>query len=791
MRFLKISLKPILRDLSWSLLLGFVYLISSLGFISIHGMRVSVEESLKSRIKNSLAADIAVSNRETITQKEIDQILTSSNALESSTLFEFFAMLSTKSDSKLVLVRAVDSHYPLYGALTDTSEQPISFKDIQSQIVVDSNLFNTWNLTKSDALTLGNVSFKLHPQVIQNDPTQTFRLGNLAPRIYISLNDLDKTGLIAFGSTFTHSVLLKLAPSSSPELTKKKIQDQLNNPEITVSTTEDTSNQMSRPIRVLGDFLSLLSISSLVLANLAFLYLSRLYFYKRLPSFSIFQILGARPVHIAWMTTGELILIGLSSLLVASALSYLIIPLASQYLFSEFQASLDSLRLWEPMLLSCANYVIVLLSFFFPEVYRLNLYEAFSKLDFSSSYTSARKLGIQNIFTLLPFLWIILVSFWVAPSTQLLLSYVTVIFLLALLTLGLSFLALHLFKYLMTRPIIHLSIKRFIRAPKIFIMSVTTITLCTSLILLTQFLSLKISSELSSPQSDRPSLFVFDISDEIKNSLTDFLSKKSIEPMGFSPLIRGRILKVNQQAFEKNLENSNLTREQELEARFRNRGLNLTVRNTLSSTETLISELENPDPSKLPLSIEQRFSSRLSLKLGDILTLEIQGLEFDSQVTQIRSVRWNSFLPNFFVQTTEGWLDDAPKSWLLGIPVPTTQIKAELMKELSKNFPSATILDIELIIRQLIKWTQDFAKILSFTTISQLLIGLALIGLLLALELKSRDTEYKLYSYLGVTKSQIQKQKLFEIGFMLTLSLMIALGFSAITSEILVTLLLK
>jgi putative ABC transport system permease protein len=245
---------------------------------------------------------------------------------------------------------------------------------------------------------------------------------------------------------------------------------------------------------------------------------------------------------------------------------------------------------------------------------------------------------------------------------------------------------------------------------------------------------------------------------------------------------------VNNQPFERDLESTKLTREREAEARFRNRGLNITIRDRPSQSEKILSKLSNPSSELLPLSLETRFADRLNLKLGDLVTLEIQGMEFQAQVAELRSVKWNSFLPNFFVQTQSGHLDEAPKTWLLALARMNPDTKIDLMKKIAQKFSSITILDVDLIINQLIKWTQDFTKILTLTATSQLIIGVFVIWILILLDLNSRKEEYLLYSYLGFTHQSIRIQKVFEVVLLVATSILIALSFSYIVSKILVTL---
>jgi len=791
MNFIALALKHVTRDRYWSTLFSLVIFISSLGFITVHGMRTSIERALQNRIKSSIAADLAVSSRQKIDDNTLEEIQKFTEATSTSQIFEFFAMITSTNESKLVLVRAVDSNYPLYGNLLDEKNLPISVSNLDKTILIDSSLADRWGLKADDLLSLGQFTFKVFPRVVKSDSTQSFRLGNLAPRVYISLKDLVLTNSINNESTFTHSLLLKLPNDAAPIEIKADLSKRLKSLDIEISTPDEASMQLSRPIRILGDFLSVISLGSLIFSNLALFYLSRLYFHRRLPNLTIFQILGTRPSKSVLYSCFELLLISLPVMALATGISSYSIPILSEFFFKELNLSKLGSEISEPMTISALNLIFVLSVFFAPIIFKLNLPRAFASLYFSSSYQESSSLSNKIATLLISLCWLIIMAFWIAPSIRLLAIYAGSLLLLGTLAIGFSYLILHLLSRAKLPILYKLSIKRFQRTPKIFITSISIITTCSALIFITLFLSQFIRAELLGSSKDRPDLFLFDISDESKRDLLAFLSNRGIEPLGLSPLIRARILEVNSEVFEKNLTSSSLTREQETEARFRNRGLNITVRDSLSDAESLVSTLPIADSSKVPLSLDSRFASRLNLKLGDAIKLDIQGLEFEAQVTELRSIHWNSFMPNFFVQTKSGFIDEAPKIWLLGIPNLKEHVKLDFMKELSKSFPSITILDVELIINQLLNWTQDFSRILALTSLSQLVVGLFVISILSLLDIKSRESEYRLYKYLGFTPRNIANQKRFEIVSSLVASISISILFSFAISKILVTILLS
>ena len=96
---------------------------------------------------------------------------------------------------------------------------------------------------------------------------------------------------------------------------------------------------------------------------------------------------------------------------------------------------------------------------------------------------------------------------------------------------------------------------------------------------------------------------------------------------------------------------------------------------------------KNKDPSRLPfISLETRWASRMKIKLGDKLTFDIQGVEFEGIVRNLRDVKWTTFKPNFFVSIESGYIDLAPKTFLAIL-----NEKKQLKKRKKKQKPKQKI----------------------------------------------------------------------------------------------------
>ena len=286
-------------------------------------------------------------------------------------------------------------------------------------------------------------------------------------------------------------------------------------------------------------------------------------------------------------------------------------------------------------------------------------------------------------------------------------------------------------------------------------------------------LKVSLKEDLSAPaQLKLPSLFLFDIQDEQLDPLKKFLSERQLSLAQISPLIRARIIKVNGTPYERDLEEGKFrTREEESKARFRNRSVNLTYRDHLSSSESLkaghdFTGVYDPKSKKLAeLSVEYRFAEQMNFKLGDRLSFEIQGIEVEGEIVNLRAVKWNSFQPNFFIQMQSGVLDEAPKTILASISSSAQQVP-ELQNALVKQFSNISLIDVAKVIEKVIEISDKMSWSLELMAGLSLLAGFVVLFSIANYEVRRRSWDLNLLKIFGASHRSLFTYLVFEFGLL-------------------------
>jgi putative ABC transport system permease protein len=280
-------------------------------------------------------------------------------------------------------------------------------------------------------------------------------------------------------------------------------------------------------------------------------------------------------------------------------------------------------------------------------------------------------------------------------------------------------------------------------------------------------LELSVGKEFYLGADQKPALFLFDIQDEQVENLKAFLKAEQAPLRALSPMVRARLMKVNREEFKADdLEKMFTTREEENESRFRQRMMNLSWAEDLNESETLIDGLRFRDTKlgeeEYAISLEKRFAQRLKLKLGDRLEFDVLGVPVVGRVVNVRSVKWTSFRPNFFITFAPGALEEAPKTWLASVGQMPEKQKIQLQNRLQKKFSNISAVDVTQLVQRLLELFSRLKLALQFMAYLTVLVGVVVLLSLAQDQLNRRIGEVMLEKTLGFSPWRVMRMILLE-----------------------------
>lgn len=774
---LTLTLKSIWRE-RWLFGLWILSLAMAVtGLLIVDVFRHSLTQTLKLQGQKVLTADVSVSARHPFSDADIgkfNQALPGPTGLTRVT--EMYAMVSHSSTDRrathLSSVRFIEDGYPLLGdLLIDSGKERklLHGRDFlglpQAWVVPD--LLTLLNVKLGDAIKIGEVEFVL-AGLVRKDSSQTFRIGTMAPRIYVHRQFLSGTKLVQFGSTFSDTLLAQLA-APSPGL-KSSVEKAFADPTIQVTIPEDLEQGTFRVLSRLLDFLGLSGLVTLCLGWIAVYYLGRRWLSLEAPTIGMLKCLGLSARELRALMLQKLGLIMLVGVTLGAALAWLgahaVLPMVKDSLPGEFQLVWS----WPSTLLLLLVGPISGLLLMWPA---LRAVAGDSPLSLIQGLFSFRTSSLDFIGFALSTAGL----FFILTLVQARSWSVTFIFLGALLgtvalvvvvALGL----LHVLERVRMRSWLwqaQLTLAMWSRRKSLAILMIAVSALAGMLSQLIPNIEKTLVGELQSPwQGDRPSLFMIDIQDDQVPDLQSFLASNQIEVSQLAPFIRAKILQVNGQNFERAQGKSWTTREEETDARFRNRGINLSFRTELGPAEKILSgkpwaQLSH-EFNRAEISVEDGYAQRLNLKLGDTLKFDLQGLELNAVIANLREVNWNSFEPNFFILFPSGVLDDAPKTWILTLRRNSHLSPSQIQALLAVPFPNITSINVQEALDNASEVLEKLSGGLKIASTLCLILGIFVFLMILLFQMASSQRDWVQLKVLGATQREVLVLQVMSFG---------------------------
>jgi putative ABC transport system permease protein len=760
----------------WRFSLFFILNLASglVGLVLISTLLESVRISLDSRSQALLGADLSISIRRLLSDAESEKIRKVLPAgTQVTSVVDFFSMLEQAEESRLVQVRAVGDGYPFYGGLKLKGAGNVQGSEavLNSQSVwIESDTVDDFGLKAGSSVSIGGLQFTFTDAVTE-DSTQGMMTLAAAPRVLIGKRWLSDEYLESRGTTLRYSWLYRLPLGADAEKIKLELSKAVDEPSVRIQTHRESSEGLARLLNYFSDYLALVSLASLSLAALGVVYQFRRYFLSRAKSVAIFLSLGATPAR-------ALVLLGMQILILAflGSLLSLVLTLLAMPAFAEALAPFSVVPIevrmdWWVALRAVATGVGLSVLLCLPQLAAIRRFNASALFREQTRFQSTGGSVVWYLPAAIAYAGLCVVysnSFWIAAFFLLGLA-LSALLLTSLPWAILSLLARRSSSWRLEAKLAVLHLRRNPASTLLVSVCLGLVTLLGSL--LPQIRS-SVQEEIQGPASEnRPSFFLLDIQPDQLEPLNALLKSKQVELAQPSALIRGRLVSVNGSRASRVEAGGNfVTREEEQEAAFRNRGFNLSFRQELSASETLLSGRVfsgawDPQSGNLPeVSVETRFAKRLGWKLGDELAFDIAGEEYKAKIVNIRSVRWASFQPNFFVVFQKGVLEAAPAVYIGTVPKLDRQIARDLAREISKRFANISLIPVEKVLERLYSLSQQMIAALLLTTLWVVLASVLTLYSISRYEAYSRLGDMNLLKVLGATQRTVRKVFLWETG---------------------------
>ncbi len=746
----------------------------------------TIEDSLKKELNDNakalLGGDLEIDyNRNPANLDLVNQVKEFATV---SQMIEFSTMLSTtgreKNKSLFTRIKTVDEKYPLYGNVV---YEPIgAYERMQKEpysILINESLSKTLNIKINEKVKVQDQNFTVIG-IIKSVPDVSgfVAFGDWALAGKQTLEILKLNGI---GSFLNYEYKVKFNEKDKTEEIEQRIEEIFKNDQkVKLRYPENSASGIKRIINNFSQFLSLVSISAMLIAGIGVANTLLSFINQNNMSIAVRKAIGFYSGNIKKLYYLQLFILLFIITVVAYGSSFLIVPIVDKYLS-------DGLGLNVYPVFSLLNFLkiflvglLVLVIFSIPTISSIDQVKAsnlfrnvFQNLQF---YYSKRSVVLS--FVLLSILILLFTIGSEQPSYSL--GYFAAFFICLIVFFLLSKLIIIFLKKFKSSPIISLkvSIKNITQTKSITPITVMSLGLGVTLLLTLALVGTNFQREIAKSIPDiAPDYFFVGIQkgerEKFEQGILNMDPNASIEIV---PMVSSGIVKINGIDPNTYIKPDNDSYWVIGSERRSSWAENVPEDNLILEGEWW--DLSKPD--QLQISLDAKVAKDFNILLGDIFTLNVYGREIEGKVVNFREVDYRDLSINFAMLFNPRFAKKIPHEYLATAKFNSNKFDETEMLEIMPSLSMIKIADY------LSKVTDVLNKVfIAVTLISAITIVIGLIVISSAIMVQGKVKEYQnlVFKILGFSKKQIIFSSLIEFVIIFKSVILIAVFFAVIGSK--------
>jgi putative ABC transport system permease protein len=707
----------------------------------VAGLSNAVDRAIQAQARELLAADLAVESRRPIP----GQVLTAIDGIAGSRragVLELPSVVSNPAASQgtdapgpslLCELKAVEPGYPFYGSLETDPEGTIEQLLDRDRLLVAPEALTRLGTAVGGSLRVGDADFTI-AGVITAEPDRLAVSFTLGPRVLLSQEGLERTGLVGMGSRVRHRVLVRLADGSTTDdvaLARSVIGTAIPDPEfVDVESYVEAQPSLRTGLGRVERFLGLVALLSLLIGGIGVAQAVRAWLAGRLDAIAVLRAIGVRPHEVFVLYLGQTVVLALvgsaagavAGALAAQAVRGIGLGVGVALLFG-LRPLFDVVRVPPVRVLrrdvdplpvrrgiAAAMWAVLLIGIGATAAVQSG--SVLRGAQFAAGLIGATAALVLGA-------WVVIRAVGRTPRET-------------------GSVALRHGLAALGRPG-----SGTLGAVVALGLGVVTVL---GMYLIEDRLSAQLDAELP---DEAPSAFLIDIQPDQWPGVRAVLEEADAEDVDSVEVVAGRLRSVA------GVPVADLVQE-----RGRDRRWVLTREQRLSTMESLPEDNVIVDgalwsyPDRPEVSVEQEYAADLGVGVGDSLVFDIQGVPLELLVTSIRTVDWTRFTINFFLVVEPGVLDEAPRTRIAATRIPEAS-ESTLQDRLAASFPNVTMLRLRQLLDQVVGILLQVGLAIRMLGAFTVLAGIAILAGAISAGAVRRGRAVALYKTLGMTRAQV------------------------------------
>ena len=773
------SIKDLFRSKAKLLSISITLFLSLFIYSTILTINLSLNEELSKNQKTLLGGDLEIDyNRGKADYNLISKIKKIAQVTE---IIEFNSMINKDNKSIFVRIKSIDINYPLYGKVETHPKNAFQImKKNSNTILLNKNTFENLKLKIGEKVNIQNKNLTVIGY-LKNIPDigGAFVFGDYAMINNITLDELK---LQALGNLINKEFKLKFNKNIETKNGIKLVKNILNKDKNhKIKMPENSGRGLKLAINNFIQFLSLLSISALLIASVGLANSLLSYLNDKYISIAIKKAIGMKNSKIKLIYYCELFFLLIISSLFSYILSLFIIPILNSFLINFYNIQLSyHFSLFTYLNVFFAGFVVFVI-FSIPT---LNAIDSINGNDLLKNVkrdiTFIFKTKTNSLLFLTSLIFVLFVSLSSFRPIYSLIYFIS--FFICILIFYLIFIFfLRQFKKIYIENFISFkfALKDIIKFKNISLVVLVTLGLGTTLLLSLGLIGFNLKKEISkSIPNLAPDYFFIGLQNNQKLEFINFIKNKdSLAVINAMPMVSVKLIKIN------NIDPLNYIDRFNESFWFINndRRISWSDNPPLNNPITKGKWWENnQNEEELLISLDSKIAKDLNVKLDDKFTLLISGREVIGKVVNFRKVNYRDLNINFAMLINPSFAKKLPSEILATVKFDKEVKNINLLNE----FPNVSFIEVRSYLQKISNLLNKIYLSISLVSLVVIFIGFFVIVSAIIVQGKSKIYQNLVFKIIGLSKLQIIKSSIIEFLILYGVTIFFSTIFSIIISNL-------
>ncbi|MFL5599698.1 MAG: ABC transporter permease [Gemmatimonadaceae bacterium] len=747
--------------------------------VAIDSFSTNIIQSVKDQSRALMGGDVSFNSSKPIppaVDSLVDSLGRRGVSFARVTTFPSMAVVPRTAGTRFAQVRGVTENYPFYGNIVTEPAGRWPQLHQGAYAIVDPALLISLNARVGDSLRLGFGTFIIIASV-KDVPGAAGIAEMLGPRIFIPAKYIAETQLLVFGSTAERTILAKLPPGVDPDKFVKPFKKRVESQQMRVRTVTQTEVATADAIENLSDFIGIVGLVALLLGGIGVASGVRAFVARKIDTVAVLRCLGASSGQVLAIYVVQAAAMGLVGAAVGAGLGVAVQFVLPKVLTGFLPIDVSVTLVPSAVLTGLAVGGWIALIFALRPLLALRNVSPLQTLRRDTDaqvlrmrWTDAPRI-VVNVALVLSVVAIALAR---AQTTKqaIAMSAATGI---AIFALGASaaLLSWAARRSLRTRwpYVVRQGVANLYR-PGNQTRAVTLALGFGAFLVSTLYLvQNSILQRFTTAAAEaRGNVVFFDVQHDQEAVLDSIVRGGGYDVVQVAPVITMRIAAIDGKRVadmtpvkpgERGRAGWALRRE------FRS-----TYRDKPASSETIVAgkwfgeSALTAAPDTGEISMEEGIAKELNVKLGSVITWNVQGVEIPTRITSLRKVVWTRFEPNFFVVFAPPVLKGAPNQYVLLAQVKNPVAVPLLQRAVVNRLPNVSSIDLTAIKRTVDRIVGKASLAIRFMALFSLAVAIPVLFSAVSATRRERVREGVLLKTLGATRGQIARILLAEYSLL-------------------------